>query len=43
MKVLKAVILVFGAGMMILGIVLGEPVEILRKATKVCLECIGIG
>jgi len=41
--ILPAVILLAGVIMMVFGILLGEPQEILRKAVVVCLECIGLG
>ncbi len=25
------------------GVIRGEPMEVLQKATSICLECIGIG
>lgn len=38
-------ILLIAAGIvaMIAGILRGEAVDVLRKATTICLECIGIG
>ncbi|MCL1903908.1 MAG: hypothetical protein FWF94_05785 [Oscillospiraceae bacterium] len=39
----KVAVILFGIGLMIFGAVSGELSEIARKATKVCLECIGIG
>ena len=40
---LQAVILVIGIIMMTIGLLRGEALEILRKATIVCMECIGLG
>jgi len=42
-SVLPVVILLAGVVMMVLGVWRGELHDILRKATIVCLECIGIG
>lgn len=36
-------ILILAACFIILGIATGEPVLVLQKAVRVCLECIGIG
>ena len=35
--------LLCGAILILLGVLRGEPETILRKAVKLCLECIGIG
>ena len=40
---LQAVALIAGIAMMTIGLLRGEALEILRKATVVCMECIGIG
>ncbi|MBR6401239.1 MAG: thioredoxin [Firmicutes bacterium] len=40
---LKYVIFVAAALMVMYGMVNGEPETVAQKATKVCLECIGIG
>lgn len=42
-RILPIVLIVAGIGLMVLGTHLGEVKEFLRKATMVCLECIGIG
>ena len=39
----KYVVLAIAAAGMIFGIVRGEPRVVLKKATNVCLECIGVG
>lgn len=43
MRIVRVVLLVLGAVLIVLGVINGEPTEIMKKATKVCLECIGIG
>lgn len=40
---LKFVILALAVLMMAYGILRGEAAVVLKKATAVCLECIGIG
>ncbi len=37
------VIIVLSIIFIIIGIINGEYIDILNKATRVCLECIGIG
>jgi len=37
------IFLASGAVMLVFGLLRGEAQELLRKATIVCLECIGIG
>lgn len=37
------ILLLLSAALIIAGIVLGQPQPVLTKASKVCLECIGIG
>lgn len=39
----KYAVLAIAAASMIFGIVRGEPRVVLKKATNVCLECIGVG
>ena len=41
--VLQIALLITGISMMIMGLLRGEALEVLRKATVVCMECIGIG
>ena len=38
-----AILLALAIVCIFLGITKGEPAVVLKKATKVCLECIGIG
>lgn len=36
-------VLVISATFIVVGIMRQEHIEVLRKAVKICLECIGIG
>ena len=42
-RILQITLLITGLSMMIMGLLRGEALEVLRKATVVCMECIGIG
>lgn len=42
-KWLPWALMIVGVAFMALGIWRGEAVDVLRKATVICLECIGIG
>ncbi len=42
-KFMCAGLSVLGCGMMAFGIYRGEMAEVLSKAIRICLECIGIG
>ena len=42
-KIIRYVILAAGILLCVLGILRGEPADIMQKAVIVCLECIGIG
>jgi hypothetical protein len=41
--ILRAGLLALGIVLLVLGILQGDMIEIMWKATRVCLECIGIG
>ncbi len=40
---LPALLMALGAGLIVLGVWRGETVAVLRKAIRICLECVGIG
>jgi len=42
-RAVKYGILIFALALITLGIIVGEPLEVFRKAAAVCLECIGVG
>lgn len=42
-NLMRAAVLIAGAVFVLLGISRGEHVEVLNKAVRICLECIGIG
>lgn len=39
----QAALLVMGVGFLLYGILRGEAGIVLKKAIKLCLECVGIG
>lgn len=43
MKYSSSILFLIGVVMVILGVVWGGPSAVLEKATRICLECIGIG
>ncbi len=42
-KIIASIFLIFGIALVIAGIFRGEVAAVLGKATRICLECIGIG
>ena len=42
-KLLRYGFLAAGAAFVLIGCLRGEPQDVLDKAVRVCLECIGIG
>lgn len=42
-NLIRAAVLIIGIGMIVYGATHGEASIALRKAVKVCLECIGLG
>ena len=40
---LAVTVFVLGGVFMVIGVLRGEALEVLQKATIICLECIGIG
>lgn len=43
LRILRAVMLVLGAVFTVLGILRSEHLEVLEKAVRICLDCMGIG
>ena len=42
-KIIALISLIIGLALVIAGIFRGEVAAVLEKATRICLECIGIG
>lgn len=41
--VARTILIIAGLIMVMIGIYLGEPSIVIRKATRICMECIGLG
>ena len=42
-RIIQISILAAAVCLIIIGIITGQPGDVLAKAAKICLECIGIG
>ena len=42
-KIIKYIIFIASIIMIVAGVITGEAQTVLSKATRICLECIGIG
>ncbi len=42
-RLLPLLLTAAGLGLTLLGAALGQHVQVLQKAARVCLECIGVG
>ena len=36
-------LLILAAGLVVVGVLQGQPASVMAKAVRVCLECVGIG
>ena len=36
-------LIILAAGLIVTGIVLNQPVSVLHKAVRICMECVGLG
>ena len=43
MRIKQLLLLLAGLAFLGIGVFRGETVEVMRKATMICLECIGLG
>lgn len=42
-RYLPCVMLVLGIALVIIGVVTGQAGEVLAKAVRICMECVGLG
>ncbi|MBQ6823962.1 MAG: hypothetical protein IJP27_04875 [Clostridia bacterium] len=42
-NIIACLLIAAGAIALVLGVLRGEAADVLKKATMICLECIGIG
>lgn len=42
-KIIRSSVIILAVSFILIGIMRGENSEVLEKATKICLQCIGIG
>lgn len=42
-RIVSILVLLLSIGMIVLGIFSGEAESVIEKATRLCMECIGIG
>ena len=41
--ILPAILIVIAAALIVTGIILKQPADVLKKAVKICMECVGLG
>lgn len=42
-RLISLIFLIAGGGLIAIGLIRGEQFTVLKKATMICLECIGLG
>jgi len=42
-KIFTSIILVSAVALIIIGVTKGQAIDVLNKAIRICLECVGIG